>query len=306
MRIRKAKLMAIVAGASLGLSACSVPVALSDTNATLGASQFLQVHLTANLFAHGASAAKVIKVLKKLNFDLNYQSANGAPLGTALNSARSELIISNGTERVATIVDVNSNEYLNVNIPSLARIPGLGLSAAKLAPVNLLLGGRWIEFPHSLIAKYETSTLHLKPTGSLAAKNEIQLVDAVVSFFAKQPTTTTANGFTQSGTLASLVNALTPLLKSTVATPITKPITTTAAKGSYKLAVTMNGNVATTASLAVTAPNGKYGDATLTLTGTFARANVPVSTPTGALVITNSLIKQLSGGAGGLLGGSLG
>ncbi len=302
MRIRKAKLMAIVAGASLGLSACSVPVALSDTNATLGASQFLQVHLTANLFAHGASAAKVIKVLKKLNFDLNYQSANGAPLGTALNSARSELIISNATERVATIVDVNSNEYLNVNIPSLAHIPGLGLSATKLAPVNLLLGGRWIEFPHSLLAKYETSTLHLKPTAALAAKNEIQVVDALVSFLAKQPTTTTATGYTQTGTLASLVNALTPLLKSTVATPIT----TTAAKGSYKLALTMSGNVATAASLAVTTPNGKYGDATLTLTGTFARDNVPVTTPSNALVITNSLIKQLSGGAGGLLGGSLG
>lgn len=294
--------MAIVAGASLGLSACSVPVALSDTNATLGASQFLQVHLTANLFAHGASAAKVIKVLKKLNFDLNYQSANGAPLGTALNSARSELIISNATERVATIVDVNSNEYLNVNIPSLAHIPGLGLSATKLAPVNLLLGGRWIEFPHSLLAKYETSTLHLKPTAALAAKNEIQVVDALVSFLAKQPTTTTATGYTQTGTLASLVNALTPLLKSTVATPIT----TTAAKGSYKLALTMSGNVATAASLAVTTPNGKYGDATLTLTGTFARDNVPVTTPSNALVITNSLIKQLSGGAGGLLGGSLG
>ncbi|MDE3031149.1 MAG: hypothetical protein KGI65_05960 [Acidobacteriota bacterium] len=302
MRIRKAKLMAIVAGASLGLSACSVPVALSDTNATLGASQFLQVHLTANLFAHGASAAKVIKVLKKLNFDMNYQSANGAPLGTALNSARSELIISNATERVATIVDVNSNEYLNVNIPSLAHIPGLGLSATKLAPVNLLLGGRWIEFPHSLLAKYETSTLHLKPTAALAAKNEIQVVDALVSFLAKQPTTTTATGYTQTGTLASLVNALTPLLKSTVATPIT----TTAAKGSYKLALTMSGNVATAASLAVTTPNGKYGDATLTLTGTFARDNVPVTTPSNALVITNSLIKQLSGGAGGLLGGSLG
>ncbi|MDE3094046.1 MAG: hypothetical protein KGL23_08175 [Acidobacteriota bacterium] len=302
MRIRKAKLMAIVAGASLGLSACSVPVALSDTNATLGASQFLQVHLTANLFAHGASAAKVIKVLKKLSFDMNYQSANGAPLGTALNSARSELIISNATERVATIVDVNSNEYLNVNIPSLAHIPGLGLSATKLAPVNLLLGGRWIEFPHSLLAKYETSTLHLKPTAALAAKNEIQVVDALVSFLAKQPTTTTATGYTQTGTLASLVNALTPLLKSTVATPIT----TTAAKGSYKLALTMSGNVATAASLAVTTPNGKYGDATLTLTGTFARDNVPVTTPSNALVITNSLIKQLSGGASGLLGGSLG
>ncbi len=302
MKIRKGKLMAIVAGASLGLSACSVPVALSDTSATLGGSQFLQVHLTANLFARGASAAKVIKVLKKLNFDVNYQSTTGGPLATSLGSARQEIIVSNGSERVLTIVDVNSNEYLNVNVASLARIPGLGLTAAKLAPINLIVGSRWFEFPYSLVAKYETSTLHMKPTRTFTAKNDVMVVNAVVSFFARQPSTTTANGFTQTGTLASLENALAPLLKTTIKLPTTTAMPT----GTYKLAVTMNGSVATAAQIALTVPNGKYGNGTLTLKGTFAHANVPVSVPSGALVVTNSLIKQLSGGGKGLLSGSLG
>ena len=240
VRIRKGKLMAIVAGASLGLSVCSVPVALFDTSATLGGSQFLQVHLTANLFARGASAAKVITVLKKLNYDINYESATGAPLTASLNSARSEVIVSNGTERVLTVIDVNSNEYLNVNIASLTHIPGLGLTATKLAPLNLILGSRWFGFPYSLVAKYETSTLHLKPTRTLSAKNDILIVNALVSFFANQPMTTTADGFSQTGTLASLTSALTPLLK----TATKSPIITATPTGTYNLAVTMSGNVA--------------------------------------------------------------
>ena len=52
--------------------------------------------------------------------------------------------------------------------------------------------------------------------------------------------------------------------------------------------------------------HGKYGNGTLTLKGTFAHANVPVNAPSGALVVTNSLLKQLSGSGGGLLTGSLG
>ncbi len=303
MRIRKGKLMAIVAGASLGLSACSVPVALSDTNATLGGSQFLQVHFSANLFARGASAAKVIKVLKALNFELDYQSANGGPLSSSLNTARSQVVVYSGTERVLTIVDVNSNEYLNVNIAALAHVPGLNLTPAKLAPINLILGSRWFEFPYSLVAQYETSTLHIKPTRTLAAQNDIKLVNALVTFFANQPTTTTTNGFSQSGTLANLESALLPMLKTAIKTPLP---TGTPPRGTYNLSVTMNGSVATAAQIAVTAPNGKYGDGTLTLSATFAQANVPVSTPSGALVVTKSLLKQFSGGASGVLGGSLG
>lgn len=299
---RKVKLMAIVAGASLGLSACSVPVALSDTSATLGGSQYLQVRLATNLFAKGASAAKVIKVMKKLNYEIDYQSATGANLAMSLDKARSQVIVYDGTERVLTIVSVNSNEYVNVNVASLARIPGLGLTAAKLAPINLILGSRWFEFPHSLVSKYETSTLHMKPTSTLSAQGGIKIVNALVTFFANQPTTATADGFAQSGTLANLEKALLPLLRTAVKTPLP----TAAPKGTYDLAVTMNGNVATAAKFAITTPNGKYGDATLTLSATFARASVPVSTPTGALVVTNKLIKQLSGGGSGLLSGSLG
>ena len=312
MKVRNGKMMAVVVTASLGLSACSIPVALSDTNATLGGSQYLQVHLTANLFAKDPSMAKEIKVLKQLSYDVNYQSASGATLSSSLNTAKSEIVVSNGSQRVLTIVDIHSNEYLNVDIASLANISGLGLTAAKLAPVNLIFGGRWFEFPYRLLAKYETSTLHVKPTRTSTVKNDILLVNTLVTFFANQPTTTTATGFTQTGTLASLQSALSSIVKAaTTSTAPGSTVVTTKSKGTYKLAVTMNGTVATDAKLAITAPVGKYGNGTFTLNATFAQQSVNVSAPTGALVITNTFlnqlgVKQLGSNGSGILSGALG
>lgn len=308
MKVRNTKLVAMVAVASLGLSACSIPVALSDTSATLGASQYLQVHLAANLFAKGPSLAKVIKVLKQLRYDVNYESSTSAPLASSLSTAKSEVVVSNGAQRVLTIVNVRSNEFLNVNISSLANISGLGLTAAKLAPINLIFGSRWFEFPHSLVAHYEASTLHVKSTQVSTAKDDIMLIDAIVTFFAHQPTTTTTSGFTQTGTFASLQNALATIVKS--ATTSTMPITKKA-PGNYELTVTMNGSVATDAKLAMTTPDGKYGNGTLTLSASFAHQNVKVSAPSNALVITKNFInqlgiKQLGSNGGGILSGVLG
>lgn len=298
MKVRNAKMLALIVAGSLGLSACSIPVALSDTNATLGASAFLQMHLSANLFAKGPSLATTIKLLKQLRFDVNYESTTSAPLSSSLNTAKSEVIVFNGTQRVATVVDVHSNLYLNVNIPSLAHVSGLGLTSAKLAPINLLFGSRWFEFPHSLVAQYETSLLHVKSTTTPPAATEMMLVNALVSFFAHQPTTTTATGFTQVGTFASLQRAVAALVKSATTTTVF----TKKAPGSYKLAVTMNGNVASAAKLAITAPDGKYGDGTLTLNATFAQASVHVDSPSNALVITKSFLNQLGQLGGATLG----
>ena len=312
MKIRNVKMVAIIAAGSLALSACSIPVALSDTSATLGANQYLQVHLTTNLFARDPSLAKEIKVLKQLSYDVDYQSASGAPLSSALSTAKSQIVVSNGSQRVLTIVDVHSNEYLNINIASLANIAGLGLTTAKLAPINLIFGGRWFEFPYSLLAKYEISTLHVRPTRTSTVKNDILLVNSVVSFFANQPTTTTVTGFTQDGTLASLQSALAAIVKTaTTSTTAGSTVLTTKSTGTYKLAVTMSGDVATYVKLAITAPAGTYGNGTFTLSANFAHASVNVSAPTGALVITNTFlnqlgIKQLGSNGGGVLSGVLG
>jgi len=314
VKVRNGKMMAVVAAASLGLSACSVPVALSDTNATLGASQYLQVHLSANLFVRNPSLAKVIKIIKPLTFDINYQGTTSAPLASSLNTAKSEIVVFNGTQKVLTIVNVHSNEYLNVNISSLANIQGLGLTAAKLAPVNLILGSRWFEFPHSLITKYESSTLHIKASKNSTAVNDVMLVDALVTFFANQPTTTTSTGFTQTGTFASLQKALAAIVKSATTSPSTVTALKTA-PGTYKLAVTMNGSVATAAKLAITTPDGKYGDGTLTLNATFAQQSLNIATPSNALVITPAFLSQIAAlgstkisgtNGGGILSGALG
>lgn len=294
MKVRKAKMVAVAAVASLGLSACSIPVALSDTSATLGATPYLQVHVTSHLSAGGPSMLKAATAVNSLNFDIWYQSATATPLARSLSTAKSEIIVNHGTQPVLTIVDIHSNEYLNVNIAALAKVPGIGLSRAQLASVNLIFGGRWFEFPYSLVARFETSTLHLKPTRTTTLKNEVLVINSLVSFFAKAPTTATPGGYTQTGTLASLAK----LFNGLAATPVA----TTTTAGTYTLAVTMNGNAASAVTMTVVAPNGKYGNGTLTLNGTFAHHNVSITTPTNVLVITNAFLRQLGVSASNLTG----
>lgn len=295
MKVRKGKTAALVAVASLGLSACSIPVALSDTSATLGATPYLQVHVTPHLSAGGPAMLKAVHAVNSLNVDIWYQSTTATPLARSLSTAKSEIIVNHGTQPVLTIVDIHSNEYLNVNIAALAKVPGIGLSRAQLASVNLILGGRWFEFPYSLVAKFETSTLHLKPSRTTTLKNEILVINSLVSFFAKAPTTATPGGYTQTGTLASLAK----LLSGLTATPIASPTT---AAGTYTLAVTMNGNAASAVTMTVVTPNGKYGNGTLTLKGTFAHRNASITAPTNALVITNTFLRQLGVSASSLTG----
>ena len=68
--------------------------------------------------------------------------------------------------------------------------------------------------------------------------------------------------------------------------------------GTYTLSVSVSGSNATSASVSITAPNGKKGTATGTLKATFAHASTIVSAPSGATMITPSLLSGLGLGAG--------
>jgi len=109
-----------------------------------------------------------------------------------------------------------------------------------------------------------------------------------------------------------LQTALAAIVKTaTTATSAGTTVVTTKSKGTYKLAVSMNGTMATDAKFAITAPAGKYGDGTFTLSATFAHQSVNVTTPSNALVITTSFlnqlgVKQLKFNSGGILSGALG
>lgn len=299
MTRRTTKMMTLAAAAALGLSACTIPVALSQTTNTLGGSAYLQVHFKVAIAHGGASAAAEAKLLEGLTFDVNVASVNGAPIARALNKLNQELIVWNGSQRVATVIDHKSNLYVNVNIAALAHLPGVAIPANALTTTNLLLGNRWIEIPFDLIAHDAATSRHLTITRSTAVSTELRAVNALVAVLANMPTTTTATGFEQSGTLASLDKALATLVPST-------STSTTPVPGTYKIAVTMAGTSATSAVATVVTPNGTAGDARVTMTATFAHQSVHVSTPTYPLVITPALIKKFGGtNGGGVLGAGL-
>jgi hypothetical protein len=299
---QKWKTVTLAAVASLGLSACSIPVAISEAQTTFGGSQFLQVHLTATLASADPASTNFAKALQDLTFDFNEQSLTGLPIKSSLNQVNQELVVSSGTSRVATFLEHKSNIYFNINLATLSHVPGVTISAATLASLNLLLGERWIELPFPLIARYAHSSASLTLTRSSISSNENLLLNAVVSVLAEGTTTSTTQGFSQTGSLTTLVDALATGLKTLGSSikPATKDL------GTYGVSVTMSGTQATGATLTVVTPQAKYGRAIVHVFATFAHQAVSVETPTYPLVITPTLIKQLGSNGGGALGGSLG
>jgi hypothetical protein len=100
------------------------------------------------------------------------------------------------------------------------------------------------------------------------------------------------NGYSETGTLASVVNALYPTLTSIDPT-MSKPA---GVKGTYDLTLTTSGSTATGGSLTITVPSSK-GDQSVGLQASVTHNSDPIVTPTGATVVTPSLIKELLGQA---------
>lgn len=304
MTRRSVKTTAMVTVAALGLSACTIPAALSETRATLGGNQYFQDHLEVRLTDATPGSAKLIKVLQALTFEINEQSTTGKPIENSINAVDQELVVMDGQQKVLTLVDVKSNLYLKVNFAALATVPGLSVSstAAELAALNVLLGSRWIEVPFSLTSKYASTSLHTKLTQSTVATDENLLTNVVVSLLASDPATTATNTTTVTGSLASLESTLEAILPKTG----TSKIPVSATPGTYSVTVKTAESRATGANVVVTVPNGTYGNIIVTAVATFAHQGVKVSAPANPLVITPALIKEFGTNGGGLLGGSLG
>jgi hypothetical protein len=299
------KLVVPAVVASLGLSACTAPAVIAQARTSLGGAAFLQVHLTANVVSSDPSLTKLDAALKALTFDINEQSTTGAAIVDSKTKVNSEVVVLDGQSKVLTLIGSAHNLYANVNFNNLALVPGLGLNSSQLAGASLFLSGRWFELPASVLAKYtaslptlKTGAPTLKLTPSQVALVGQRLETAVVDLFLKSSPTTLAHGYSVSGSLASLVNAVVPALGKTVA----KKVPVSHVPGSYTGTVTTAGTLVTGGTFSVTAPDGRYGNATVTFTATIAHQSVDVSVPSNPTVITPSLIKQFSGNGGGLLG----
>ena len=285
-------MVTVVAAASLILSACSIPVALSQTRSVLGGG-YLQIHFSVGVTAPGVAAAKDAKFLQGLTFSIDTQTPPGAPFNSALSHAGQKLTIWRGATHLATLIDLKSNLFLRLNFTALAQVPGVRLSASEIAAGNLFLGGRWIEIPDSLVVKFASPALRLKLKKNSLVSGEYRTLNDLVSVLARGPVTTTATGYSETGTLASLGTALSGVASSSGPDPLPSKL-----KGSYSLSVTKTGTQPSSFNFSVTVPRGTLGAVTTRVAGTIAHRRVQVKAPDNPLVITSTLLRQLGALAG--------
>jgi len=294
--VRKLLIVGLV-GASLSLASCGTQATIDQAVSSLGSSPYLQLHFTGS--ASGSGAAKVQSALSVLSLDMNYSNPSGAALSQSGGTANAEILINAGTQTLADVRVVDSNVYVLVNISAAASVPGANLPATQVAPLQLLLGGRWFELPKSLLTSVTpapTSTSAAQADKEMAAARAI--FDDLSKLIANTAYTSLPNGgYSETGTLASVVNAVLPTIDTLSGTTLpTKNV-----KGTYTLTVKASGSAATGGSINVTAPSGVAGQGndTIDLDVTAAHASVAIVAPTGATVITPSLFKGLLTQAGG-------
>jgi hypothetical protein len=284
----KKSLIVVFAAAALGLSACGATATLNGAVSSLGSSPDLQVHVTASV--SGAGTAQEQQELSALSLDVDYANPTGANLSQSDGKANAELIVNAGGSALVDLREVNDALYLEVNVSALSNIPSINLSASDLAAAQLLLGGRWFEIPISLLTSLspDTAKIHAQTSKEQAAAKKI--ADAFEKLIDTTPyTTLSGGGYSQTGSLQSVLQALLPTIESLGGSA---PNLATV-KGSYTLSLTTSGSTATGGSITITAPNGTQGNASVTLTATVTHASDAIVAPTGATVVTRALLNSL-------------
>ena len=276
---------------SLALASCGVTASLNQAVSSLGASSTLQIHLTAS--ASGTQSAQTEKILNLLSFDLNYSSPSGSPLSQVKGNANADVIVNVGSQQLVDLRSVGSNVYALVNMSALSSIPSINVSPTEISALQLLLGGRWFEFPASLLAQYATQNGAVAPSSATKMKYkaaELKAINVLTAVIEAAPYTTLPNGgYEQTGTLESLLKAELPVINGLSGT--TTQLSNV--KGTYSITMAMSGSSVTGGSIGITAPNGTSGNQTVTLNATVAHASDDIVAPTNVTVISASFLKSL-------------
>ena len=294
---RSLKVATLVVVASLGLTACAVPAALSQSTTLLGGSDYLQVHATLSPSGTGVSAQERA-AFAALSFDVNEMATGTTTLEHSLNTANQELIIRWNSQPMATLIDHRGNMYVDLDFTLLAkllRLAGSPVPASEVSAINLLFGGRWIELPFSVVHWLFRTYEHRNLTRADIPAGETTFVNDIVTIFAGSKVTTTPHGDTSQGSLASLAALISGIDPSLVSGG-------SSAKGTYSATLdTTNASNVTFSFSEVEPVTG--GTQKLAVTGRLTHQPVRVSTPSASLVLTQKIILQLmKGGASGLLG----
>ena len=288
--------------ASLGLAACgtSVQKTLKGALASVGAQQYLQVHLSASVSGTGANAAQaaeIQKVLGLLSLTMIEQSTTGATIASSAGKVNEELTVDLGSKPVVDLLEVGKNLYVKVDFSAASALPNLGSTASELSGLQLLLGARWFEVPATLLGSYlPTKEKAASQTASQHAL-EARVVDALTALVEKTKYSRVAGGFSQTGTLQAVADVLAPLMAQATSSAAKTP---TKVAGTYHVALSLSGSTATGAQVGITAPNGTKGDMTLSVSAVVGHHATSVTAPSLVTVITPQLLKSLSGAAGTL------
>jgi len=279
---------------SLLLAACGATANINQAISSIGGSSSLQVHLTAD--ASGTGSVQAEGILSAVSIDMNYQSTNGGALSQSAGHVDSAFTVTYSGQQLIELRQVNTDLFVRVDLSALAQIPGLGVSAQQLSAFQLLLGGRWFEFSESLLKSFTTTTTIDPAQSSKAQAAARAMIDAITALIEKTPyTTLPSGGYSQTGTLESVANAVVPIVNAYTGRSI-KPGTV---KGTYAITFSMSGSTATGGSFSITAPNSKGANATIGLHASITHDNQAIVAPTGATIITRSMLTQLLGQVGG-------
>jgi hypothetical protein len=281
-------LIVAVAASALGLSACGATASLNGAVSSLGSSADLQVHFTAS--ATGSGMAQAQPILNALSLDVNYANPSGSPLSQSGGKANVEIIVNAGGAPLVDLREVNDTLYLEVDVSALSNIPSVHLSSTDLAAAQLVLGGRWFEVPTSLLTSSFSQTSKIKADSAKEQAAAKKIADALEKLIDTTPyTTLSGGGYSQTGSLESVVKAILPTVESLGGSSAGS----SSVKGTYTLSLTTSGTTATGASITITAPNGTQGNASVTLTSTIAHASTSISAPANPTVVTRSMLQGL-------------
>jgi len=291
--VRKTLLLLGVVASTLALSACgtTTKATIDQSVASLGAQSSVQIHLTAT--ATGTATTQAQAILKLVSVDLNYVNPSGGALSQATSTLDQEITINVGSKTLADIRGIGGNDYLNIDLTSLSSLPGVNLPASELAALQLIIGGRWFEIPKSLIASVaQKDTTATKAQVAADVAIERKIVDAIAKVIDDgHAKALSGGGYSETGTLASIVKAVWPTVASLTKT--TLPASAASVKGSYTLTLTTSGSTATGASITITSPGGEPQITSVGLVATITHNAETIAVPSDATVITPALLKQL-------------
>jgi hypothetical protein len=231
--------------------------------------------------------------------DTRYATPSGGPLSQANGKANGEVILNVGAKPLLDLRAIGSNLYVEIDLSAVNAIPGLPLTSqdqSELGALQLFLGGKWFEIPSTLLASELPSSAATKAKAAQDQAIERKIFDALSKLIDNgHATALSSGGYSETGTLESVVKALLPTIQSVdPSATSTSPV-----RGTYTLTLTNSGSSATGGSISITAPagNGSSGDATVTLRAAVTHDSDPVVVPTNVTVITPALLQQLEGSA---------